>query len=80
MISIGFSFEMRPHAVTTFCVSGARSFTSAPSTVCDYEYGAFSVLTHFTYCFLQKIMTANSLPVFEQWGKHASEAFAVNPN
>ena len=57
---------MGHHAVFTFCVSDACNFTANPSSVCDYGYRAFGELAGFACWLLQKIKSAQSLPLVEK--------------
>ena len=59
--------SMRDHAVFVFYVSDAQNFSANPSSVCDYGYREFNELARFTYCLLQKIKSAQKLPLVEKW-------------
>ena len=67
VLGIGYPSSVGHHAVFLFCVSDAHNFTANPSSVYDYGYRAFAELARFTFCLLQKIKSAQSLPLVEKW-------------
>ena len=62
VVGRGYLLSVGDHAVFIFCISDAHIFTADPSSVCDYGYHAWGELSRFTYCLLQKIKSAQSLP------------------
>ena len=56
-------------SITHVSVSVANNFIPSP-TAADQGYRAFGELARFIYCLLQKIKTASSLPLVEQWEEY----------
>ena len=56
-------------SITDVSVSVANNFIHTP-TAADQGYHAFGELARFIYCLLQKIKTASSLPLVEQWEEY----------
>ena len=56
-------------SITHVSVSVANNFIPSP-TAADQGYRAFGDLAGFIYCLLQKIKTASSLPLVEQWEEY----------
>ena len=56
-------------SITDVSVSVANKFIHTP-TAADQGYQAFGELAQFIYCLLQKIKTASSLPLVEQWEEY----------
>ena len=56
-------------SITHVSVSVANNFIHPP-TAADQGYHAFGELARFIYCLLQKIKTASSLPLVEQWEEY----------
>ena len=48
-------------------VSDNNNFVTQQPPRNDYGYRAYSELSHFLYCLLQKIKASGSLPVVEKW-------------
>ena len=67
MLGIGYKFPMCHHFVFVFGISDAHIFTADPSNVCDCGYQVYGELARFTYCLLQKIKSAQALPLIEKW-------------
>ena len=58
---------MNHHAVLMLGVSEAHNYTAGSSAVSVYGYRAYGELARFTYCLLQKINAAHSLPLIKKW-------------
>ena len=66
VLSIGYLLLLSHHAVFNFFVPDVHNFTANPSSVYDYGYRAYGEIARFIYCRLQKIKSAQSLPLVEQ--------------
>ena len=66
LLGIGYLSSVGHNAVFIFCVSDAHNFSDNRPSVCDYGYGAFGEVARFTLCLLQKIKSAQSLPLVEK--------------
>ena len=56
-------------SVTHVSVSVANNFVRSQSSV-DYGYYAYSEVSHFVYCLLQKIKQSSVLPLVEKWEEY----------
>ena len=67
MLFIEYRFLLSRHVVITRCVSDALNFRDNPSSVCYYWYWAYGELVRFSYCLLEKIKAAYSLPMIDNF-------------